>query len=277
MTLTTPPFLEYTHPADDLAGTVTPTLASGTAATGYPPENIGNQNPAFPFKTEETTFRLVWDFGAAVTIASVVLVHANLEAGLEGVLFEMNDTDSWGSPAFSQAIVIPEYHEDAFPQNAWLDLRDLSPSYRYASLAVTVANAVPCAIGELVLAQTMRALAGTFQLDSEEDEAHPLVENRTTVGVSTIYSHGTRWRWIRGDVTDTGAVAEQLRAWNRATLGRGLPCVIWPHLDAADEPLFVRWESEKLPRTHLAPDGISRLRLAFEEVSRGLVPTPSAV
>jgi hypothetical protein len=95
--------------------------------------------------------------------------------------------------------------------------------------------------------------------------------------VSTIYAHGTRWRWIRGDVTQTIITAELLRSWNRATQGRGKPCVIWPHLDAVDEPLFVRWEKEQLPRARIGPEGESRFRLGFEEVSRGLKPTPAAV
>jgi hypothetical protein len=277
MTLSTPPFLEYTHPDDDLAAAVTPTLATGTAATGYPPAHVGNQDPAYPFKTDTDTFRLVWDFGSPATIEAVVLIHQNFDDGLADVKFQMHASSSWTSPSFSRTLTIPAYHEDRFPVNVWTDLRDALPSYRYASLAVLTANSVPCAIGEIILAQTIRALDGTFQLDAEEDESHPLIENRTDVGVSTIYAHGTRWRWIRGDVTHEGAVAEQLRAWNRATLGRGLPCVIWPHLDAADEPLFVRFEQDKLPRTHLAPDGISKYRIGFEEVSRGLRPTPAAV
>jgi len=275
--LTTPPFLEYCWPADDVAGAVTPTLAAGTASTGYPPENIGNQDPALPMKVEETTLRLVWDFGVPVTIKAIVLIHQNFDAALANVKFQMHSANTWTAPAFSRTLTIPAYHEDRFPVNVWADLRDVNPSYRYASLAVLTANSVPCAIGEVVLAQTIRALRGTFAINAEEDESHPLIENRTDVGVSTIYSHGTRWRWVRGDVTDEGSVAEQLRAWNRATLGRGLPCVIWPHLDAADEPLFVRWEQDKLPRAHLAPDGISKYRLGFEEVSRGLRPTPAAV
>jgi hypothetical protein len=275
--LTSPPYLEYAHPGDDVAGAVVPTLVSGVAADLYPPANIGNQNPAFPFKTDSDTFRLVWDFGAPVTMASATLIHANLAAGLEGVLFEMNAADDWSAPSFSRAFTIPAYHEDDFPENAWLDLRDEAPSYRYASLAVTEANVVPCAIGELVLARTMRALEGTLQLDAEEDEDHPLTENRTTVGVSTINVHGVRWRWIRGDVTQTVVTAERLRSWNRATQGRGYPSLIWPHLDAADEPLYVRWEQGKLPRARIGPDGQSRFRLAWEEISRGLRPTPAAV
>src|SRR5438552_18971551 len=100
--LTSNPFLEYTHPADDVAGAGTPTLAVGTAATGYPPERLGNQDPAYPAKVEETTCRFVWDFGGAVTIQAVILIHANLINALSGVTFQMHTSNVWTSPAFSR-------------------------------------------------------------------------------------------------------------------------------------------------------------------------------
>jgi hypothetical protein len=270
--------LEYSHPADDVAAAVTPTLASGTAATGYGPERTGNTDPSYPFKVDETTFRLVWDFTTPIALQFVLLVHHNFQAALSGVLFEMNDTNVWTSPSFSHAITIPPYHEDRFPENAKLDLRPFgSPSYRYGSLAVTSANVVPCAIGEIVLATQLRAISGTFQLDAEEDESHPLQENKTDVGVSSIYVHGTRWRYVRGQVIQTATTAVQIRSWNRACFGRGYPCVVWPHLDDDDEPMYMRFEKDGLPRTRIAPDGISRYQLGFEELSRGLRPTPAAV
>lgn len=272
--------LDYTHPADDLAAAFTPTLASGSMATGYSLECFGNTDPSLPGKLNETTFRLVWDLGSATPVTAVILVHANLDAGLSGVLFDMNATSSWSSSSFSHAITIPPYHEDLFPQNAALDLRALGspvPSYRYASLAVTTANSVPCAIGEIILATELRSIYGTFQVDADEDEEHPLQENKTDVGVSSIYIHGVRWRWVRGQVVQEADTAVQIRAWNRACFGRGYPCVVWPHLDDNDEPLYVRWQDNKLPRTRIGPDGISRFQLGFEELSRGLKPTPSAV
>lgn len=271
--------LDYNHPSDDLAAAFTPTLASGSMATGYELAYFGNTDPSLPGKVNETTFRLVWDFGSAQPIEAVVLIHHNLVAALAGVYFQMHGSNSWGSPSVSHAITIPPYHEDRFPQNAALDLRDFGsvPSYRYASLAVTGANSVACAIGEIVLATQLRSISGTFQVDAEEDESHPLQENRTDVGVSSIYVHGTRWRYVRGQVVQEEGTAVQIRAWNRACFGRGYPCLVWPHLEDSDEPLYARFEKDGLPRVRIGPDGVSRYQLAFEELSRGLKPTPAAV
>ena len=272
--------LEYTHPTDDLARSTDPTSVSGTVASGYSLENLGNEDPAHPCKWDSTTMRIAWDFGSAVAPKLVVLVHHNVASGLTGVKFEMNGSNSWGSPAYSKEFPAASYHLDRFPLNLHVDLRTDAPSYRYASLAVTNANTVPLAIGEVIIATAIRSLDGTIQFDSEDDESHPLVEHQTDVGVSTIYRHGTRLRWVRGDKVVAATDAANIRTWNRASLGRGLPFIIWPKT-AEDECWYVRWESDKLPRTYLAPDPaggfISRYRLAFSEVSRGLYPTPSAV
>jgi hypothetical protein len=268
--------LWYCLPSDDIAVGETPTLVSGTQATGYPPENVGNEDPAYPFKVDSTTFRLVWDFGSAVAPKLVVLAHHNFAPGLTGVRFQMNATDVWTAPSFSAEFPAASYHLDKFPLTLHLDLRSSAPSYRYASLVVTSANTVNCAIGEVIISTAIRMLDGTVQFDSEEDEDHPLVEHQTDVGVSTIYRHGTRLRWLRGDKVVEATDAAAIRTWTRASLGRGLPFVVLPHL-AETEAWYVRWENGKVPRTYIGPDLISRYRLAFAEVSRGLYPTPSAV
>lgn len=267
---------QYTHPADNIAGAVTPTLSSGTTASGYSVANLSDNDPSKPWKASTTTFRLVWDWGSAQTVKVVALIHHNLQASLSGVKFEMNAADSWGAPSFSQTLTVPAYHEDDFPANVYADISATSPSYRYGSLAVTSANIVACSIGELVISTGLRSLTGCLMVDASDDEEHPIVEHRTDVGVSTIYAHGTRWRWVRGDKVQAATDAQKIRALNRASQGRSLPFVILPHLQN-DEPFFVRFEKTTLPRTYMDNAWVSRYRLEFEEVSRGLIPTPSAV
>jgi len=281
--------LEYAYPADDLARAFTATLVDGSPtiqAVGYGPERLRNDNPAYPFKVDATTFRLVWDFATAQTVRYVLLVHHNFVAGLGGVRFAMGTTDA--TTDFSRDFIIRAYHEDDFPLNEHLDLRDVSPSYRYASLEVTVANSVNCSLGAFPMLTTVRALDGNLMLDAEDDESHPMVEHKTDVGVSTIYVHGTRLRWLRGDKIQESTDAAAIRSWNRATLGRGLPFVLIPHILDEHAPVtspeveqeeswIVRWEDPNLPRAYIGPDLMSRYRLKFEEVSRGLKPTPSAV
>jgi hypothetical protein len=269
---------QYTHPDDNIAGAVTPTLSAGTQATGYGPAKLYDNDPSYPFKVDSTTFRLVWDWGSAVAPKLIALIHHNFAAGLSGVVFQMNASDSWGAPSFSQTLTVPAYHEDDFPANIYADLSVTAPSYRYGSLAVTSANTVNCALGELVIATSLRSLNGSLVLDSsvEDEDDHPIVEHHTDVGVSTIYAHGTRWRYLRGDVRQNTTNAAAVRSWNRATQGRALPCIVLPHA-SPDEAWFVRFAKSTLSRRYLGPGYRSSFRFEFEEVGRGLKPTPSAV
>lgn len=268
--------LEYTHPADDLAQLVTPTVEEGTAAEQYGPERLSNNDPSYPFKTDTTTVRLVWDFGVPVSPELIALIHPNLDAGLEAV-WEANDANVWTAPAFSRAFPAAAYHEDDFPKNLHLDLRDelVLPSYRYLSLLIDVDNSVPLSIGEIVIAQTVRSLDGRFESDTEEDEAHPVVIHTTDVGVDTIFAHGTRWRWTRGTKVEGATNAAKIRSWRRAARDQALPFLLLAHL-ADDEVQFCRFDAERGPRKYLSgpSDWASQYTLAFKELGRGLKPTP---
>lgn len=271
--------LEYAYPADDLSRSTVATLTSGTQAAGYEPVRLTNDDPSYPFKVTTTTFRLLWDFGTPKPIAYVCLVHHNLIPGLSGVTFAQGSTAA--TTDVSHAFTIRGYGEDRFPTNEHLDLRP-AVSYRYASLSVSSANTVPCAIGKVPILTTVRALDGTLMLESEDDESHPLVEHQTDLGVSTIYAFGTRRRWLRGDKIQASGDAAAIRAWNRATGGRATPFVLIPHIfpdgDPTNEEAWLcRWEEDRLPRTYLDTQLLSRYRLQFEEVSRGLRPTPAAI
>ncbi len=275
--------LEYGHPSDDLSRQFTATLTSGTQATGYEPVRLTNDDPSYPFKADSTTFRLLWDFGSAKTVEYVLLVHHNFVAGLTGVTVAMGSTTATSD--LTRTFTIRPYHEDQWPVNEHLDFRDVTAHYRYLSLELVNANTVNAALGKIAILSSVKTLDGTLMLDTEEDEQHPLVEHKTDIGVSTIYAHGTRLRWLRGEKIQEASDSAAIRAWNRASQGRALPFVLIPHLETDDaspttadeESWLVRWEEDRLPRTYFSADLLSRWRLKFEEVGRGLKPTPSAV
>ncbi len=274
--------LEYAYPGDDLSRAFTATLTSGSQEVGYEPVRLTNDDPSYPFRASTTTFRLLWDFGTATRVQYVLLVHHNFIAGLAGVTLAMGSTTATSD--FSRTFTIRAYHKNDFPQNEALDLRDVDPSYRYLSLALTSANSVAAALGKIAILSTVRSLDGNLLLNTEETAAHPIVEHQTDVGVSTIYAHGTWLRTLSGEKIQEASDAAAIRDWNEATRGRSLPFVLIPHLepDAAagteEEAWLVRWTDNVLPRIYLIPDlGLSHYLLKFSEVSRGLKPTPSAV
>lgn len=271
--------LEYTHPSDNLAGTVTPTLVAATEATGYEIAHLYDNDPAYPFKTVETSFRLVWNFGSPVTPALVALIHPNFSTGAV-VDLEMNSVDDWYLPNYSRPFPAATYHEDDFPANLHLDLRASPMTGQYLSIVVSTPSSVACSIGEIVIASQIRFLDGRFQRDAEEDETHPLISHATDVGVKTKYSHGTRLRWVRGDHIHEAADDAKIRSWNRAAQGTALPFLLLPHL-RVEEVWLCCFETLPLTSRYLgggsAAPFVTSTRLNFEEVARGLKPTPSAV
>src|SRR6266566_3573997 len=105
--------LRYTYPADNIAKIGTCTLTTGTQAAGvtprdYLPGRLLDDDPAHPFKTDTTTFRILWDFGSALTAVLVALIHHNLAHNLTNVKFAMGSTTA--TTDFSRSFVIPAYH-----------------------------------------------------------------------------------------------------------------------------------------------------------------------
>lgn len=266
--------LYYTHPNDNLSNFVTPTVISGTIATGYPPDNAINRDPSYPMKFDTQTFRILWNFPAPQTLRWVHLVHHNFVAGMGGLNFSMGTTAA--TTNFTQALTVPPYAEDFFPTNIHA-IFSAPQTYKYAALEGTTANSVPVSIGEVAIYSTLREMpAWTLASGVEEAEEHPLVEHQTDIGVSTIFVYGTRRRWLRGEVLHESGNAEKVRKLRRDAFGRGFPFSIIPDLPNG-EAWYVRFEQTQQVRQYIERDWISRLPLAFEEVSRGLKPTPSAV
>lgn len=269
--------LRYTHPIHNLAARFTPTLVSGTAATGYEIGWLSDNKPARPFKFNETTFRILYDFLTPMPVSLVALIHANAEEALTGLTFQMGATAATSD--FSETLIVGPYHEDKFPKNTHADLTDDVPTYRYAAFESSDPNVVAWAIGELLMYEQTFDLDGSFLLGSnQDDEDHPLVVHTTDVGVETTFLYGTRLRELSGRVvTKSQTTGAQIRSWNRAALGSGLPFALLPPDLNDDELWFVKFKNSNLPREYFLANGISAFNLAFKEVSRGLYPTPSAV
>lgn len=272
--------LEYALPTDDLkriAGTWA--LVSGTTDVGYGLERLTNDDPAYPVKFNETTFRIARDYGTVVSPQYAAVIHANLAPGYASLVLQGHTSNVWTAPAFSRPFPAMEYHENGFPLNLPLDLRTAAPSYRYWSLAATVPNTVPIALGLFVLVDAVRALDGHLLLSGnpEDDEDAPSNRHVTDAGVESTLSFGTRLRWLRGEKLSQTAEGADLRSWHRAAAGDAGRFLLLPHMED-NEPWFARFGASKLPRTHQMPDSLLYgVRLEFAEISRGLKPTPSAV
>lgn len=269
----------YTHPDSVLFG-VTPTLPTGTLEAGYQLGWMTTNNPAKPTRFSTTTFRTVYDMGEAKEIALVAFIHHNYREGLTGVRLEMNATSDFTTPSFSLDLDVPAWQEDRFPTNILADLREVLPTFRYLSHVVSAPNDVACSLGEIVAypSDQVFELDGSFLMGkTEDDEEHPVGRHETEAGVQSIITRGTRKRWLRGEILTEGDLGAQIRSWRRSALGSAGAFLILPPDLNNDEPWFVRFEKDQLPRRYVDRDEMSRWQLDFEEVGRGLYPTPSPV
>lgn len=82
------------------------TLTPTSEAALLPVENIANELPGRPWRTGTSTAteRVVIDLGSAQSVTSVILYAHNLTGSDSAILLEGNSADSWGAPAFSQAL-----------------------------------------------------------------------------------------------------------------------------------------------------------------------------
>lgn len=268
--------LKYLHPDDNLVASITPTISVGTAESGYGVDKLVDKDPSVPFRISGTTLRLIWDLGSTTSIGAFALAHHNLSASLSGVKFEVHSASDFTTPDHSFTLTVPAYQGE-WPTNIGADGTDLSGfSGRYVSFAVTSANAVNVSLGEIAIATSWRTLGRTLRLGADENLGHPISEHLTPLGASHRWQYGHRERAMAGEIALTSADSTKLRAWQEATKSRSVPSWIWPCGIEPDEPWYVLMGESSRVRTYHS-QGLHVYRLGFTEVSRGLIPTPSAV
>ena len=263
-------YVIFQHPEDQLLSDAVTITPSGEDVD-YPVENLYDSNPAKPYKMGATSGNVVFDFGSAVNIDLVAIIHHNLDGELANVKIQGNTTDSWGSPPLDQTISIPDPEADGFGINPFKDLSALTNSYRYWRLNFGTANSVAIQIGEFWMGETKRSLLNNVLQGIDEDVERQLIEHVTDFGVSTIYDLGSKikaWRMSIG--CDTAAKA-QVETWWDSCHGRVLPCIfiLDPNINDAR---MVRW-SDPI-RTFRSEAGFSdwhTLQFGLKEVSRGLL------
>jgi hypothetical protein len=218
----------FAHGLTNLAGAVTPAIGGGAENADFPRANLGDLNPANPFKFAGNTGRLVWDFGSAQPVQLVALIHHNLSAGLN-VRWQGNATDSWGAPSLDQAFTIGAASIDNYRPNAWLDLSGLSHSFRFWSLVIVDANAAPIVLGDLWFNAVKRTFVHNYAWPYGDGEQRPARRELVTRGgVRFTYPGVGRQRLLSSAVQTSVAGLEALRDWHRSTNGGDRPSLFIP-------------------------------------------------
>jgi hypothetical protein len=269
----------YASYSTNVARTATITVVSGTEDAAYPAANLANDNPALPAKLTSTSGTFQFAYAGAQRIDGIVLVHANLQAGLQVRL---------RGGAVNELITIPAYHHDKFPTNAVLDISGIvsgTPAAGYSTsgastwqLDIVGTNAVTVSIGEVLLVSQW----GQFPLVQTNvvmRPRRPVIDNKTPLRVKSTYDLGVTVWEFDCELLVTGSTCDDLDALWEDAYGKVRPWTFWP-IAGTSEAFLVTFADDAKDLTYRSQTSAVRLRsmkLRLEEVGRGLIPTPSAV
>jgi hypothetical protein len=106
------------------------TLTASTENAQFPLSNLKDDRRTKVFRSNGNADSIVFDFGFARSVDSVFLVDNGDALGVTSVTIEMNPTNSWGVPAFSQVVTLSSVNGLGYVSFA-------SQSYRYARIVMT--------------------------------------------------------------------------------------------------------------------------------------------
>jgi hypothetical protein len=239
--------LHYTNRIDASGVTISAT----SEQTDLPASNVANAQRTRVWRTGTSTAteRIVFDFGSAVSITSVVLLDHTLTSGdaaAGDIKVKFNTSDSWASPAASETLT---YAADTIYKVF------NSQSYRYAAVEFVKASAgVTRDIGRIYL--------GTYVTFDRDPDRGSLVEEPVDLSSSQMMAGGQTYTWARDTYRDVGMTFTLIDATEKgqiATLADavGTHTPFFFYLTGIyDTPLYVRLKSRpRFPVTGGAEGG----------------------
>ena len=154
---------------------VTATSTVGTPSTvnaSFPLSNLSDSRRTKVFRTTANSGNIVFDFGSPKTIDSLFIVgNSQTGLGINSLTLELNSSNSWASPAFSQVITL----SSKFNQGK---ATFTAQTYRYARVVFT-SSASFCEISKLFIGQAIDLDRGpSFNWTYKSEDLSKVVENR---------------------------------------------------------------------------------------------------
>lgn len=248
----------YCRPGDDVAPNATWSVTSGTADALYPVANLGNRNPAKPFKATGTSVTVRATFGAAQVLVGAAFVNHNLEGA--GV------TVTSGS-GLSQPVTIGA-NQGGQCTNAAINFETALLAQRTSTTfdaVITGGLLGPIAIGEILLLTAWRDLLWLWGLQIKPKRG--IVQPGETFGGSLLqYDKGVRIREVSGKLEAASEEAAMI-ALEAEAKGSILPWLLWPNV-ATNEILYVKFARDTFA-TSPQSIGFTDTTLQLIEVSSG--------
>ncbi len=154
---------------------VTETTTIGTPSTvnaSFPLSNLNDPRRTKVFRTTSNSGNIVFDFGSAKAIDSIFIVgNSQTGLGINSLTLELNSSDSWGAPAFSQVISLSSEFNQGIASFT-------SQTYRYARIVFT-SSASFCEISKLFIGQAIDLDRGpSFNWTYKSEDLSKVTENR---------------------------------------------------------------------------------------------------
>ncbi len=241
----------YFLPADLVSDTATPSVETGSAATGYEPAyliDFSDANRQRPAKLTGTTGAWLLDFGSAQRVDGVALWH-NFDEALGNVKIQMNAANSWGAPTMSATVVPPAKLGDGSTVKIFQDMRTVSgysaSGFRYLRVALTTANSVNLGLKVLCFSG-IRSLTRQVKAGLRQPKRRPSISHDTDFESGAwTYDLQTGVRQFIGDVTVNATDRAAIQYWFDACGGRAGLAVLVPEPDDATQGVMVgRWQGD---------------------------------
>jgi len=257
----------YTLPTENVADDVTPVLSIATPDAENPLANLTNSDPAKGFKSTTTTgARFVWDFGSAQRVDYVSLPMHGIPP-TSAVKFQMNATDSWGSPSVDGDLTIPAFQGD-FPVSQALDVTGVAGylvgGFQFASLFVPNIGVIT-EIGEFSIWSQKRELTNSFRYGIRFPTQRKMTQHERRDGGRFEYDHQLLLRAVVGSFRHDSTDYDKMKALQRATWGQRRNFIVNPA--ATEEHLYVWWPEGFDPQ--LSTLGARDIGVEWVEVGRG--------
>ena len=249
----------YARPGDDVAPNATWSVTSGAAASGYPASNLGNRNPAKPFKATGTSVTVRATFGAAQTLVGVALINHNL-AGAASVAIQ-------SGTGLNQAIAVAA-NSGGQCTNPVLDFSSASSGQRTSTtfdIVISTGVLGNIAIGEVLLLTSIRDLAWLWGLTFRPKRVVKRA-GKTAGGTALQYNKRIRVRIVSAKV-DAQTEEAAMRTLEEESQGEVFPWFLWPDR-TVNEALYVMFAPGTFGWTPTSL-GFTDMPLELEEVASG--------
>lgn len=260
--------LFFGRPDENIATAAVITASGFAALSSFPLTNITDLLLANPVKFNAQSGAVVFDHLAAKAPQFVIIGHHNLDEGLE-VYWQANATNSWGSPTFSQAVVIGAKDKDGYRPNTVIDVSAAPPNLRYNRLSIVGVNTRNVIIGGMAVYLTKRTLVHNYSWGFTRGDVRPgRMSLVTKAGIEWVNPSFGKQRKLDGSVLTSDAGMQLLSDWSQACGGMNQTTAIVPDAPDITDGMFCKWTTE-FGYTGVFKDN-EQLQVGWLEVARGL-------